>query len=497
MRISRAVKGTDKVGGQLAECRELAERQGYEVVPGAIYEDDGISATSGKTRPGWEQLLTDVEAGQYDVLLAVEESRFHRGVGDQQRLVVACLGADVTWHTVRDGIVNPADAAGEFLATLRAAMARQEVRRKSERQASGIRAAREAGKLVGGGVRPFGYLKQKKDRTKAHPVEGPEVTWAYAHVVAGGSLGSVARRWNDRGIKTSRGNRWGARNVQQVLLRVNNCGRYSDGHGRIREGVVGGWDALVDVETWEAVHARLHDSTRRLVPLSDPVWLLSGIARCVCGETMRTGNIKTASGDHPTYRCNLTKVTGAPGRHTTARCRELDALVRDELVRAVRDAATSAVGNVADGSPARLQALLETRRGQIRARLVELGDDLADVAIPRAMTRDAIAKLTAEQDDVDTQLRDLRAQSAHAFLVADLHAKLWGRADGRVSLMDAADVTRVLGERFDALELRQRQELVKAFLWVTVLPGRTPDRLVVKRLADLQPGETPEVLSYP
>jgi hypothetical protein len=41
---------------QVAPCRELARRKGWAVIEPA-YEDNDLSAFSGKRRPGYEQLL--------------------------------------------------------------------------------------------------------------------------------------------------------------------------------------------------------------------------------------------------------------------------------------------------------------------------------------------------------------------------------------------------------------------------------------------------------
>ena len=495
VRISKQVKGKDKTGNQEAECRRLADRLGLTVV--SVYEDDGISARSGKTRPGWEDLLKDLGAGGVDYLLAQEETRFVRQPMDMITLTSVCKKQGIRWHTVLGGEIDPAQASGKFVAGLRALLGELEVDLKAERQVLDYSAARQKGLPVGGGVRPFGYLK---GRLKIHPVEGPEVRWAYEHLLAGGSLYTVVKRWADNpDLPTSRGGRWSYSSVQKVLTRVHNCGRYSDGQGGILEGYQGAWEPLVDVDTWEAIRARLTDPARSLAPDRTPRWLLSGVARCVCGRTMRVGHLRRRGEPVPNYRCNAGRVGGGPGPHTTARCEELDALVRHEVLAAVMHAPAHRVGGATDSSPTALQGRLETRRREIRTRLGELADSLADTGVPIAKIREAMALLSTEQTAVDEQLGVLRGQDAHAALIADLSTQLW--RGQRVSIADAAVVSKELGERFDVLELRQRQQLVRAFLRVTVLPRGTEDRFRVERRDPLRPGafleDEPEVVPEP
>jgi site-specific DNA recombinase len=130
VRMSQS-RGEMKIEQQEAQGRKLAQDHGIEIV--AVYVDDGISATYFKDRPGWAQMLRDIQAGDLDVLLAQSEDRFTRQVGEKEALMLACVGSGVTWLTVNDGQVDPATADGEFFSTLRAGLARMESRRKAER----------------------------------------------------------------------------------------------------------------------------------------------------------------------------------------------------------------------------------------------------------------------------------------------------------------------------------------------------------------------------
>ena len=67
------------VSRQEAECRELADRNRWDVAK--VYSDNDKSATNGR-RPDWEKLLADLRNGQYDVLICWHTDRLYRRLRD-------------------------------------------------------------------------------------------------------------------------------------------------------------------------------------------------------------------------------------------------------------------------------------------------------------------------------------------------------------------------------------------------------------------------------
>src|SRR3954470_3180211 len=87
LRISRARPG--EVRGDLAQegellgaerqrgpCEALCQRLGWDIAD--VYIDDDVSAYSGRTRPGFERLLSDVDAGQLQAIVAWHPDRLSR-----------------------------------------------------------------------------------------------------------------------------------------------------------------------------------------------------------------------------------------------------------------------------------------------------------------------------------------------------------------------------------------------------------------------------------
>src|SRR5690606_35336003 len=72
--------------------------------------------------------------------------------------------------------------------------------------------------------------------------------------------------------------------------------------------VRGTWPPLVDEVTHKKIVARLTDSNRPSTRGSKKVYLLSGLAKCPCGSTMK--RIKTNRGS--VYRCRRAVVENVP-----------------------------------------------------------------------------------------------------------------------------------------------------------------------------------------
>lgn len=78
-RISEDREGLENgVGTQEADCTGLISGQGWEL--GRVYVDNDISAStlSSKPRPDYEQMIKDVEAGMWDVIVSLTNGRLTR-----------------------------------------------------------------------------------------------------------------------------------------------------------------------------------------------------------------------------------------------------------------------------------------------------------------------------------------------------------------------------------------------------------------------------------
>lgn len=135
---------------QLPRIRELATDNGWLVVD--EYVDDGMSASKSRGPSShWARMLADADAGKVDTVIAVDLDRLLRSLQD----LIVLIEHNLMAVTV-NGDLDLSTADGEFRATMLAAIARFEVRRKGERQSRAQMQRAMQGRAPKG-VRPLGY----------------------------------------------------------------------------------------------------------------------------------------------------------------------------------------------------------------------------------------------------------------------------------------------------------------------------------------------------
>ena len=82
---------------QLDDCLALAEQLGWEVV--TRYDDNDISAFNGKTRPGFEAMLTAMAKGEFGALICWHPDRLYRSMRDLERVT-----SILVTHQIRDAV---------------------------------------------------------------------------------------------------------------------------------------------------------------------------------------------------------------------------------------------------------------------------------------------------------------------------------------------------------------------------------------------------------
>lgn len=130
---------------------------------------------------------------------------------------------------------------GQYYARLEAARSRREVQRKSARQKAANRQRAAAGKPWMG--RTFGY-----NGNTVVPHEAEAIRSACHAVLGGGTLHSIAKEWNAKGLKTSKGYAWEGSSIRQMLLRPTIAG-LAVYDGEVLEDVEPDWPAIVERDT--------------------------------------------------------------------------------------------------------------------------------------------------------------------------------------------------------------------------------------------------------
>ncbi|MGW3738032.1 recombinase family protein [Streptomyces sp. NPDC005148] len=454
--------GTER---QIEDCNALAKRLStptvvYEIV--RVFEDNDISAYSGKPRPDYIAMLEGLEAGDAQVVLAWHTDRLHRSPVELEAYINLSERRAVSTHTVQAGHIDLSSPAGRMTARILGAVARQESEHKGDRVARKRQQKAKDGEW-GGGIRPFGWgvptgqmrTKTMKetgeeievpvlDMDKIVPEEGAAIRYGTDLILTGGSIQGFTRWLISKGITSTQGNLMKPTDARLLLLRPRNAGIAVY---RGEEVGRGGWDPIIDEARFRGVVAVLKNPTRNTARGAKPKWLGSLIYRCSvpgCPERMKCG--RAGSTSKPSYRC----VTGHGGSRLAER---VDEYIVDLLVsRLSRPDAIDLLEPAPDGMDV---AALQMQSEEIQQRI-------RNTAALFGSGQISMSEFTESSGVARAQLEGVTQQLARAAV-----------KDPLVSLVGAPDV----GKAWKALDLDQQRAVLRSLLDVTILPvgrGRLP-----------------------
>lgn len=412
---------------QFAECMELAERRGIQVIDSL--SDNDISATSGKRRPGFERLLELVREGTVDTILAWHPDRLYRRTRDLELLLEIVEQRHVKIVTVTGGDFDLNTPAGRAVARTLVSWGTYEVEQKNERQKAAYRQRAERGHW-GFTNRPFGYERINGEVVQVESeaeIVKDIMTRYYEH---GQSRWSLVQELNERGILSPQGKPWGVIQMRDLLKNPHYAGILL--YKGVEQPRPGNWTPIIAEKDWRRWQSSVAKRKRKST-FSAAKYLLTGIARCgVCGAVCYVKR----RGDSPYYTCSKSQCV----TRSLARV--------DEYVEAVIVARLS--------QPDALEALrpkgpdmqtLINERAQKQERLDNLAFLAADGTLDAAAVREAAQPLRSA-------IENLSATIDAAAAIGDFPLDL---SSGNVHV------------QWQSLTLNKRRALVRALVDVTIL----------------------------
>jgi len=346
-------------------------------------------------------MLADIEAGLIGAVVVWDLDRLHRrpvelesfmDLADRKKVPLASVGGDIDLATRQ----------GRMVARIKGAVAAQEADAVSDRVKRAQQQRREQGRPGNGGVRPFGY---ERDRMTVREEEAEIVREVADRILQGDSLVGIGRDLNRRGVTTSGGTPWESSKLRETMLRARLAGLLQHRGEIIGEGA---WVPILDRARWEKVQSILTDPERkRYAKGNQRKWLLSGFAVCgACGGRMAVHyGGPSKAGKTRSYAC---KVCMRVRRNMA----KLDAYATDALFERLQTHPVE-VDRYEDSEAVTLRDQIEALERRLRQIAVEFADDL-DVTpeMLRAMTRRVREKLDG--------LRALQVDDHRAELVGTL-----------------------------------------------------------------------------
>lgn len=447
LRISKDPSGDRlAVERQRRDGEELIARRSWEHVD--TYTDNDLSAKGRKQRPEFQRLMADIRSGRIDTTVADRWDRLSRNRRDDLTIVETCQPALTLLAFMRGSDIDLSTASGRLTADIMSAVARNEIEVKSERQLRQAQQAAERGVPGTVGRRAFGYTP---DGLHLDPVEAPVVAELYGRWLAGEGLSSLAQWLDGQGWTTPRGNRWTRQNVREVLANPRNgglrgirevvderTGTRAQWHRVVGPAV---WPGVVDEPTWRSAMERIRDPNRpgQHAGYNRQKYLLSKLALCgLCGVPLVTGG----SAANRLLKC--------PAKfHISRRADYIEAYVVEVIVGWLRRGTFPQPSPVEDGG-VDVRAL-QQRSVALRAQLDDIAINVVEGVLDRQQARTAGEYVRAQLAELDDRIAAV------------------GRVDPTAGLRAAADPEAA----WDALPIGTRRQIIREFVVVRVLPGRS------------------------
>jgi site-specific DNA recombinase len=424
---------------QLEDCRRLAAERGWPVAH--EYVDNDISAYRGKDRPQYAQMLTDIEAGRVDAVIAYHQDRLTRRPMEWEQFVELCDRAGVEQLATVTSDINFGNDNGMLVARITAAVAANESARKSARIKRKIQQNVEQGKPNGGAHRPFGY---EADRMTVRESEAEIIRQLVARFLAGESVRSLVTWMNAQQIPTMFGaQEWRTPTLRQILAGGRIAG-LRDHHGAPAGPAA--WPAIISLEQHEQVLA-MFKSKQRTGRRAPRRYLLSGLLRCgKCGNRLYS----SPRNDRRRYVCISGPDHGGCGKLTVVAQPLEEWIAAAVLMRLdTAEMADTLAGRTA--ADERHGTLVTSITGA-QSRMNELAEMFGAGEISRAEL--LAARKTAEAIIVDAQRQLDQITGTHA---------LDGLVGNGAALMAS----------WDTLNLDRQHAIVRAVIeHATILPGQ-------------------------
>src|SRR6266508_1154712 len=301
--------GNTSLTTQIAACEQYAAQHGFRVV--ATFQDSISGAKL--ERPGFSKVRELIRARAIDVLIVYSSDRLTRNLAHSLLLRDEMREAGVELHCVTKG-VSQDTPEGNLFDSIDSAFAEYERMKINERMERGKRGKATSGRLVGHGALdpPYGYRYAGEKRSYLAIVEEEAaiVRDIARRYLDGERLPDICQRLTNMGLPSPGDTRrmpkvkqrgygiWGLSTLYRILRNQMYAGTYlafrytSNGHRRVSldNAVPIPVPAILDLDTWTAVQAKLDRGRKESTRNTRRFYLLRCHVRCQCGYSFTGSN---------------------------------------------------------------------------------------------------------------------------------------------------------------------------------------------------------------
>lgn len=276
-RYSSSKQNEQSIDGQLRDCREYAQRMGYDLI-GEPYVDREISGTV-EERPEFQRMIDDSKKGLFEAVIVYKLDRFSRSIEHSVVYTEKLKKNGVKLVSATESIADTPE--GKIMRSIYSAMAEMYIDDLRQKVKRSNRESRLKGQWTGGHVL-FGYkVIDKKvivDEEKADIVR-----MIFREYVGGKSKKQIVDMLNTKGILNYSGKPFKTSSLQDNMKNKKYLGIYEK-DGIIYDNI---FPPIIDDTLFDKVQKRLKEVQRYHSKTSKKDYLLTGKCFCLhCGSNM-------------------------------------------------------------------------------------------------------------------------------------------------------------------------------------------------------------------
>ncbi len=391
-----------------------------------VYKDDGFSGTN-FNRPGFQEMLSDIENGLVSMVIVKDMSRFGRNYLEVGMYTeIRFPEFDVRFIAVNDGVDS--EREDNDFTPFRNIINEWYAKDTSKKIRAVFKAKGMSGKRLST-QSPYGYLRDSEGNLMTDPETAPVVRLIFQLAAEGNGPGKIARRLREMEIvtpgtlefeRTGRTRRYDPEHpcfwLSSTIVHILNNRDYL-GHtvnfkttkksykskkkiqNPEEKQVVfeNTHEALVSQETWEVVQKN-RENRRRPTRMGD-MGLFSGLLYCAdCGHTLNLNRTKSWAREQDNYTCGTYKRKKGECTAHFIRAVVLEQLVLENLREVISFAREDTEGFVRQAMSNRMAAQMQ-EQAQARRTLEQQDRRIAEIdGIIKRLYEDNISgKLTDER----------------------------------------------------------------------------------------------------
>ena len=280
----------ESIEGQIRENTAYAEKNGITIV--GHYIDRALSAKT-DDRPEFQRMIADSSKKMFDVIIVWKLDRFSRNRYDSARHKATLRKYGVKVVSATEAIAD--GPSGILMESVLEGMAEYYSAELSEKITRGMTENALKCKYNGSHV-PFGFVIDENRNYQINETLAPIVVEIYERYASGEAIKSIIDDLNARGLKTSKGAKFGNNSIHSILMNRMYMGEYHFGEIIIPNGI----PAIVSEELFNRVaerkkknqHASAHNKGKERYILSTKLFCGKCMTMMVGGSGQKkNGNI--------------------------------------------------------------------------------------------------------------------------------------------------------------------------------------------------------------